>query len=198
VKVILRCCVWVLAIVHVAGCNGDIHMEATDGEATDGAAPACGPGACGGDLVGTWDVVSSCLRFDDTVTTFDGCPSVRFHIDGDVVVTGTSTFGADLTFTETTSVSGAGTMVTPASCLPIGRTCEDMGAETVGAGCSSTFALGNTPATATGTYTTTSAGLLTRLATGSPTEDTSDFCVKGTTLTETRHPDMGSIVYAKR
>jgi hypothetical protein len=197
VKVLLRCCVWVLAIVHMAGCNGNIHVEATDGEAPDGGAPACGPGPCGGDLVGTWDIVTSCLRFDDTVTTFDGCPSVRFHIDGDVVVTGTSTFAADLTFTETTSVSGGGTMVTPVSCLPIGRTCEDMGAETVGAGCSSTFALGNTPVTATGTYAT-SAGLLTLLATSSTTADLSDFCVKGTTLTETHRPDMGSIVFTRR
>jgi hypothetical protein len=133
--------------------------------------------------------------FDDSCPTATATAS-NFTVAGSVV------YRADLTYTATTTMSGTATVHVPASCLTVGAvtvTCEQLNqaiaaqakpgltVHCVGTSdCTCTETLTNAPSNASGTYTTTAAGLLTETESGQ-SPDASDFCVKGTTLTLSPH-----------
>jgi len=76
--------------------------------------------ACGGDLVGTWNVTSSCLTLSgdmDMTLTSLGCATVP--VTGSLEVTGTWTANADGTYTDGTTTTGSMTFPLAAACLSI-------------------------------------------------------------------------------
>ena len=75
---------------------------------------------CGGDLVGTWNVTSSCLTLSgdmDVELASLGCPTVP--VTGSLQVTGTWTANADGTYTDNTTTTGSITFPLAASCLSV-------------------------------------------------------------------------------
>jgi hypothetical protein len=152
--------------------------------------------ACGGDIVGTWAVTSSCIS--ETITGGQ-CAGGTQTVAG--TVTGTITYGADLTYNQNFVLIATQTASVPTACLVSGTitlTCDQFrqqiltsGAYTTATcsptsgGCACTGSINRT-AQVTGTYTTTGSGLLT---TTSSTGGVSnfDFCAKGTTLTLSPH-----------
>jgi hypothetical protein len=177
----------VVALASMAsGCGG--------GSSSGGA--CVGATACGGDIVGTWNITSSCVSLNASMFS-TVCPAATSNFSN-LSITGTMNFAAALTYTATTSSSGAATVSLPASCLTQQGTsvsCADLNllfatnpafssAECTGTTtctCSVTFS--NQTSTETGTYTTTPAGLLSQVAADTPGSDDSNYCVKGSTLT---------------
>jgi hypothetical protein len=177
-----------VALAAFAGCGGG----------SDGA--SCGnTAACGGDVVGTWKITSSCVKADMTDFTAD-CPTATVSSSG-LQITGTITYNADKTYTSMATISGKVAVTLPASCLSMGGvtvTCAqlqqllntDPSTPTTCTGsssCTCTVTQMNQTSTENGTYTTTAAGLLTQTAAGNTTPDESDYCVKGTSMTQSPH-----------
>jgi hypothetical protein len=184
--------VWALTILP--GCGGS---GGTCGNTT----------ACGGDIVGTWKITSSCISVDATsMVASMGCPGETASASG-FTITGSITYNADMTYSSNSTLSGNVVVGLPASCLTqqgITITCGQLQqvlqgmAATAGfqsvrcsgsSGCSCTVALAPQASTETGTYGTTAAGVLTTTAAGG-TPSGGDYCVKGTTLTES--PQAGA------
>ena len=99
------------------------------GEATGGtgaAQAACSNVTpCGGDVVGTWNVTSSCLTVSGDLSVWyvglDRCESVS--VTGSLDVTGTWTANADGTYSDNTTTTGTETLELLGSCLRIEGTC---------------------------------------------------------------------------
>jgi hypothetical protein len=120
-------------------------------------------------------------------------------------MTGTVTYSADLTYTADSTISGNIAVTLPASCLTVNGitvTCTQLtqalmnmadpsfasaSCVAAGSGCTCTVPEPAQTTNETGTYTTTSAGLLTQ-SPANGTADLSDYCVKGSALTESPHP----------
>jgi hypothetical protein len=149
------------------------------------------------------------------------CPQASVS-SSHLTATGTVNYGADLTYSSNYRINGSITVNLPASCLTtqgITITCDQLnqvfamdptappGLHCVasgGGGCACTIVEMNTASAETGTYTTTAAGVLTETPAGG-TPSTSDYCVRGTTLTESPRADStvmggvsGTIAYAKQ
>jgi hypothetical protein len=180
-----------------AGCGGG-GLDGTSGSCTSGK-------ACGGNIVGSWHISSSCLTVDITSSDDpDFCPGETSKASG-FTITGDGTYGADLSYTETSTLTGNVIVHLPPSCLTsqgITATCGQVtqglmqeaaadGFSTVNcvadSGCTCTVGLMPQTTTTTGIYSTTAAGLLTEMDTGSATADLSDYCVSGNTLTISPH-----------
>jgi hypothetical protein len=75
---------------------------------------------CGGDLVGTWNVTSSCLKLtgdmDMSVSSL-GCPTVP--VDGYLQTSGTLVLNADGTYSDNTMTTGSLTFPLAPNCLSI-------------------------------------------------------------------------------
>jgi hypothetical protein len=177
-----------------------------------GTGGACVPvAACGGDVVGTWRVVSSCL------TATKDLSSVCAGASADVAyaITGSVTYDADGTYTPSLAATTTVHEHYPAGCAPFGLTCDQLGRVAMDAGppvmsagcttdatgactCASVVAatVDNTP----GTYT--ASGTTLASVQGSTTS-TSMYCVQAGLLHETPAPGdggltaMGEIVLAK-
>jgi hypothetical protein len=153
---------------------------------------------CGGDIVGTWKVTSSCLTVDlsEMASGFD-CEGAKVSAS-DFKITGDVTYRADMTFTRNLTGSVNAVLTLPAACLTVeGITLTCAQAQQVlqgsaGDGYSSVTCTGSSTCTctfvglpqtmaATGTYTTTGAGVLTETDQGEAPEST-NYCVKGSTL----------------
>jgi hypothetical protein len=177
--------------------------------------------ACGGDIVGTWKITSSCVSAN--LAMLDGtCPAATLSTS-DLKMAGSVTYNADLSYIETGTVSGTVVVTEPTSCFTsqgVTPTCDDLNQEfqsnnqdpaltlhctgTTTCTCTETFT--NEDTSQTGTYTTTTAGVLTETRDGesSPSE-TDDYCVKGTAFTLSPHADsmmmgqpiMGTITLTK-
>lgn len=145
---------------------------------------ACGsePGA----LVGTWTVSASCITVppnllgdpNDPQNPFANCDGIT--TEGNVDITGTVTFGADMSYeTDLTFALDIKSLV-PTSCVPQDASCMDLGGTTecgacvIGMPSSNTEMAMGTYETSGNTLTTTEAGM-----TSPPVE----YCVEGTTLT---------------
>jgi len=204
---------WTLAML--SGCGGGSGLVADGGGSGAGGSGAGGSGAggsggtcsntppCGGAIVGKWSVTSSCVSADATSMVSMSCPAETVSASG-VAIKGTVTYNADLTYSTNTTMSGNVVFNLPASCLSHDGgavSCDELtqileGATMMmyqsitcvgaGSGCRCTFVLVDQASTETGTYSTTPAGLLTETAMGG-TPNESDYCVKGTTLTESPH-----------
>jgi hypothetical protein len=109
-----------------ATCGGGGAASNSDGGggAGGGAGGSCtNVTPCGGDVVGTWTVVSSCLKVTgdlDLSLAGGGCPSAP--VTGSLQVTGTWTANADGTYSDGTTTSGDEQFALGPSCLTISST----------------------------------------------------------------------------
>jgi hypothetical protein len=141
-------------------------------------------------------------------------PSCPTTVDGSKVsVTGDLTYRADMTYTANTTVSGTLSFTLPVACLTA-LPCSQLGVmSTAGSGrcvvagsdCTCTFTYPAQVSSEAGTYTTTAAGLLTETPTNGTARAT-DYCIKGTTLTESPRDDTtmmgpsisGTVTFARQ
>jgi hypothetical protein len=191
---LIRVALGVLAMAVLPSCGGSSKGDDSGScENADG---------CGGDVVGEWTISSSCLDVDTTqMMGSSGCPGVTGRAS-DWNVTGSITFTSDLTYSSTTTVSGNVIVTLPATCLTqqgVTLTCAQVQdslesslsgsdfssarcSSSAGNGCACTVGLTPISSTASGTYTTTAAGVLTQTQTGG-TSSSSAYCVQGSTMT---------------
>jgi non-reducing end alpha-L-arabinofuranosidase len=91
------------------------------GSGSGGQTTACTNGAsCGGDLVGTWNVTSSCLSLSGDMNVelaSLGCPTVP--VTGSLQVTGTWTANSSKAYTDNTKTTGSITTYLAPSCLSV-------------------------------------------------------------------------------
>ncbi len=166
-------------------------------------ASATGRGrSCGGDVVGSWTIVSSNISLDVAKMATD-CPSAT-GAGKSITMAGEARYGADGTYTQVSSFTGSLTINLPAPCIGPGLTCADLARAFIGEmflsaqcaaggdGCSCTVALAPTKHTVSGKYTKPSVGLLSETDTGESTADLTDYCVEGATMTQSPHPGGGS------
>ena len=156
--------------------------------------------ACGGAIVGTWTITSSCVS--ESGSMFDSqCPTATVRSSG-LTITGSVTYNADGTYSSTSTVGGSIYVTLPPSCLTsngVTITCNQLNQVsqsnptsgltlncTGTSTCACTETLASQTSSETGTYTTTAAGLLTDTPTGGTAGQT-DYCVKGTTMTQSPH-----------
>jgi hypothetical protein len=105
------------------------QTSGTGGVSTGGSGGSGGTGSpvncnnaspCGGNVVGTWNVASSCLRLsgdmDMSLTSLD-CATVP--VSGSLQATGTITFNANGTYADGTTTTGSVTFPLDATCLSI-------------------------------------------------------------------------------
>jgi hypothetical protein len=163
--------------------------------------------ACGGSVVGTWTITSSCVSANASMLDSQ-CPTETANSSG-LNVTGTVTYNADGTYTSTSTLSGTISVNLPQSCLTtngVTVTCDQLNQVfqsnptpgltlscTGSTGCTCTETLANQTSNETGTYTTTAAGLLTETPAGG-TASLNDYCVKGTTMTQSPHSESGMMM----
>jgi hypothetical protein len=87
---------------------------------------------CGGDAVGTWEVISSCLRSSGQSDISDfGLPCTTAEITGSVSVTGSLVLSADGRYTDKTVTTGSEVWALDQGCLELWATpvtCERIGA----------------------------------------------------------------------
>lgn len=156
--------------------------------------------ACGGAVVGTWTITSSCVS--ESASMLDSqCPTATASSSG-LTITGSITYNADGTYASTSTVSGTIHVTLPPSCLTsngVTLTCNQINQLfqsnptpgvtlncTGSTSCDCRETLSAQTSSETGTYTTTAAGLLTDTPTGGTASET-DYCVKGTTMTQSPH-----------
>lgn len=105
-----------------AGQGGSTSGSAGAGQAGTGGARECSfADRCGGDLVGTWTVVSSCVDVHGGLDLRGfglGCTSAS--VTGILSVTGTFTANADGTYSDQTYTSGAQQIEFPEQCFDVG------------------------------------------------------------------------------
>jgi hypothetical protein len=189
--------------------------EGTGGEGTGGQTGTGGGTAtctnvtpCGGDVVGTWNVTSSCLTVtgEMDVAGFGLGAECDAAVTGSIEVSGTWTANADGTYSDNTTTSGNHQIELSAACKEVSgttTTCERLGLSAIpslgyasascqdaasGGGCTcpatvyQTGGIGVAPMypSASGSYTI-SGNVLTITA----GEQEYSYCVSGTTLTMT-------------
>ena len=176
--------------VAVAGCNGD-----------SSGGSCARPDPCGGDVVGTWKIVDSCVEFTVPPLGLDFCPQATADIT-ETAFSGGATYNADLTYSSTLTLAYTFVLRLPTSCLSSGGgtvTCADFNdalqaqltahpdpdiqsytCASGGSSCNCTVV--PTPQTEleSGTYSTTG-GRITSTPTGdAPSNE--NYCVQGDTL----------------
>jgi len=188
-----------MTIMRLAPVFGLIGALAATGCGSSGG--TCGnTAACGGSIVGTWTIASSCVSASASAVDSE-CPTATAHSSA-LTITGTITYNADGTYTSSSTLSGSFSVSLPSSCLTsngVTATCDQLNQAfqssptpgvtlhcTGSSSCSCTETIANQTSSETGTYTTTAAGLLTDTPTGG-TADQTDYCVKGTTMTQSPH-----------
>ena len=156
--------------------------------------------ACGGAIAGTWTITSSCVS--ENASMLDSqCPTATVS-SSNLTINGNITYNADGTYSSTSTVSGSLHVTLPPSCLTtngVTLTCDQINQlfqsnPTAGvtlnctgtSSCACTETIASQTSSETGTYTTTAAGLLTDTPTGGTASQT-DYCVKGTTMTQSPH-----------
>jgi hypothetical protein len=169
---------------------------ASDG-GLDGAPPACpAEPSCGGDVVGTWQITSSCVSF--TLDLSSACPGLT--ADGTFTFSGGVTYGADMTYVQTGTAGGSVQYHFPPACLQQ-ATCAATGAalmqasidqggtfssisciDAAGGGCTCPGTLVDSPNDQTGTYTATG-GVLTSIPQGG-TAGQAPYCVTGNQMVQ--------------
>jgi hypothetical protein len=200
------------------GCGGsnpidaptsDGGMDAMDGSPDEGeAAPTqCPrPSACGGNLLGTWNVTSTCLDVDLSSYTAD-CSSFSARAV-DYKITGTLTYYDDLTYTLVGTMSGSVVLTLPAPCLTprngIQISCaqlepallapgkyESVTCAVATSGCVCKLDVNTVSLSDNGTFTTTEAGVLTETDPAGDV-DLIDYCVTNDTTVTLSPPPRGA------
>ena len=182
-----------VAALFLVGCGGSSE--------DDGSGACPNVTSCGGDVVGSWKITSTCLAFDVPSTMGnDGCPDQTTRVV-DWQMSGNLNFNADLTYSANATQTGTVVTTLPAACLTrsgITLTCAQLEdglqaslanggfssgtcSTSAGNGCACTLVTLPQSSNATGTYST-DGGVLTQTQTGGSPES-SDYCVKGSSLT---------------
>jgi hypothetical protein len=146
---------------------------------------------CGGDVVGDWTVTSSCARGSGTVI-LNGC-STPVSVSESVKITGTLSFGSDLTYEAHGMISASESILYPAACLTTTQgvtiTCDQRNQSLAvsgmatgkctasNGGCSCNLTIAPRSLDESGTYTV-SGGILTTTPTGRAPV-TTGYCVQG-------------------
>jgi hypothetical protein len=110
--------------------GGATGGAATGGSAPTGGTPSCPSGSpCGGDVVGTWNVQSSCLALSGQLDmTAYGLECTTATVQGgSLTVTGTFTANSDGTFADATTTKGNIQFALPSECLHLSGTTTDCG-----------------------------------------------------------------------
>ena len=172
---------------------GERNLDGGSSDAMTAGPLICKPfSACGGDVFGTWTVVSEC--FDAEVEQF-GCQTVDYRSSES---TGSYTFSDEGWAVELASTVRF-SLTEPTSCVGPGATCDSIQAdierqfssssETGTAACSSQgsdcrcVVVANSTDSGSGTLTTAGNSLTLLLDPQSGTRTTFDYCVEGDTLT---------------
>lgn len=173
---------------------------------------SCGPfTACGGDVVASWSIKQVC---GETTAPIMNCQGGQ--VDGKKFkLTGTFTYRADMTYTETVAISGTVSATIPMQCLALepgqpplscaqlqafytlllSRSTDGMPSPVTGvtctgtAVCSCSITLRPTTETETGIWKTEGNSLITTPQ-GSSRSSTSEYCVSGTALRLRDPPSM--------
>jgi hypothetical protein len=191
--------VLVLVLLAGAGCGGSSSTAdggggGGSGGSTSGALCSATP-TCGGDVVGTWTITDSCVRF-----AFDlGSTCAGLTAAGTVTYTGSATYNSNLTYTQTATSGATFQYQFPAACVSgncaqtqaalassgAGLTniaCRDAG----GGGCTCDATIPASSSNETGIYSV-SGGILSTTHAG--TTDQTTYCVTGATMQQ-RPSDM--------
>src|SRR5204863_1574545 len=149
------------------------------------------PPACGGNLLGTWNVTSTCLDVDLTSYTA-GCSSSSARAV-DCKLTATLTYNDDLTYSLVGTMTGSVVLSLPARCLTppngIQVSCaqlepallapgkyESVTCAVATSGCVCKLDVNTVSLSEGGTFSTTEAGVLTQTAPAGDV-DVIDYCV---------------------
>jgi hypothetical protein len=186
-----------LASLAACGSSGGLSTDGTGGTTggSDGGGATCGAvAACGGAVVGTWTITDQCVIVSGDLSNV--CAGATASIAG--LFSGTLTFNANLTYTQTGSQGGTVHYHFPTTCFPT-QTCSQVQSAVVAAnasagmgltfqsvscaaetgGCACDAIIANSPANETGTYVA-SGGTLTTTHDG--TADDAQYCVNGNTM----------------
>ena len=114
-----------------AGGSGNPGAGAPSAGGGDSGAACTSVTACGGDVVGTWNVTSSCLKVSGplNVRSLFGLTCQTGTVSGSLQVTGSWTAKADGTFTDGTATKGTAQVTLPADCLVLSQapvTCDKL------------------------------------------------------------------------
>jgi hypothetical protein len=154
---------------------------------------------CGGDLVGNWKMIDSCIDLPVDPGEMDFCPSAT--MSSSMKASGSASFRADGTYTTVTTAEGSLKMTLPSACLTqsgITLTCDQLNqafaqmftsepdspfksfnCTGAGSGCACTFTMNAQTETEEGTYVTSGNTLTT---TSSFASESSNYCVTGDEL----------------
>lgn len=165
------------------------------------------PPGCGGDVVGTWQIEQSCIA---TLVGTASCPGLTADGTG-LTQTGRVTYGADLSYSSTTSISGTLKTVYPSSCTS-GYSCDDLATAlsaaspsgysapnctTLSNGCACTFQVSDQTSVETGTYALNGNVLTQHRSSGTSIDI--DYCVRDRSLTlASQNPGTGTQAQAVR
>ena len=182
------------------------------------ASPGCGGGSggkacsaatdCGGDLVGNWTMIDSCIDVPADASSMDFCPTATTSTS--MKASGTASFLADGTYTTVTTIEGSLRMNLPNECLTesgITLTCDQLNqafaqmftsdpenpfksfnCTSAGSGCACTFTMNPQTETEEGTYVTSGNTLTTSTLVSS---ESSNYCVTGDELAVSVIPPAG-------
>ena len=174
-------------------------LASCGGETGSGGGGGCGPveDACGGDVVGTWRVVTACVG-GPSQQTISTCSEPLTSEIQNATYAGTVTFNSDSSYETNVTVSGNSIVTYPAACLPGGLSCEQLnqslrqapttsdgvkgtGCAVIGGGaCRCSFSVQSPPHQTLGSYST-SGNTVTISINGRST--TTEYCVQGNKLT---------------
>ncbi|MEY4582748.1 MAG: hypothetical protein RL701_7451 [Pseudomonadota bacterium] len=181
---------WLSAALLIACGGGDDDDASPTG-------PNCAPVAmCGGDVVGEWSIASFCpdtSKVPDEVKAI--CTTATLDYD-EPTVSGTLSFKADKTFTQTASASGTGYIVLDKKCVEAAGNCTEAEGlinansgtnqklsckDSSGGGCRCALHVSQSNKTDSGTYVVSGSKLT--LDSGEKADST--FCVASDVLTLT-------------
>ena len=180
-----------------------VGLGACSGSSSD-AAGSCGKVApCGGNIVGTWKVVTTCSNASAPSGLMTGCAGETVS-SSSTSASGTFTFNADMTYSVSISESNSETVTIPTSCFTsqggVSVSCSELGqvfgagtsssdagglsvmCGTSGSNCSCTIDLSVQNANGSGTYSTSGSNLTIVAANGSGMGNVDGYCVSGNTL----------------
>jgi hypothetical protein len=194
-----------------AGNHSDGGLGGAPGGGDGGGGAICGSvAACGGAVVGRWNITDVCVTGDMDLS--DICTGITASIV--LSVSGSATYNADLTYTQTGTQGGTVRYHFPTACLGT-QTCAQVQANLLSAGsaagmgltfqsgtcfaeiagCQCNAILTSSSADETGTYRT-GGGTLTTTHDG--TEDANRYCVNGNTMHQMVPETTGAVVLTKQ
>jgi hypothetical protein len=118
----LKCMLPACFALFVFGCGGESDSAFLRA--------ACGEEPCGGDLVGVWNVGPQCGESNENEADRDEeenaeCPDATYSVNS--YFSGGYTFNADGTYRLESTLQITARSSTPASCIPMGSVCLDLG-----------------------------------------------------------------------